>query len=77
VYQQTATYRSERSIARFVAAHGQLLVTASGQILGSNEPYCSRALLGMRLWWGWLMDAYGTARLAAKEAESAIVGSDL
>ena len=41
-----------------------------GITLGSNEPYSSRSAIFSRRC---LMDAYGTARLAAKEAESAIV----
>src|SRR5215217_4628800 len=38
--------------------------------LGSNEPYIGGVVLDA---WGWVMDAYGTARLAAKDAGSAIV----
>jgi len=41
-----------------------------GVTLGSNEPY---SRIDVRAEERWLMDPYGTARLAAKEAESAIV----
>jgi hypothetical protein len=41
-----------------------------GVTLGSNEPYSLEAWIGRRRG---LVDAYGTARLAAKDAESAII----
>jgi hypothetical protein len=49
------------------AAPGTCVTTLT---LGSNEPYSLGAVMASGRW---LMDAYGTARLAAKDAESAIV----
>jgi hypothetical protein len=45
-------------------------VTSPTFTLGSSEPYVGGVDFDA---WGWVMDAYGTARLAAKDAESAIV----
>src|SRR5215218_3379614 len=48
----------------------KLLLSRDYFTVGSNEPYAARAADAVGRW---PMDAYGTARLAAKDAESAIV----
>src|SRR5262249_16589741 len=51
-------------------SRAQIHVRSRGDPRRSYEPYSARCRATS---WRWFMDAYGTARLAAKEAESAIV----